>query len=55
MAEENSQQNLDQGVLIVTGASRGIGSAVARLAGLRGYVVAVNYSTGETEAKKVAS
>jgi NAD(P)-dependent dehydrogenase (short-subunit alcohol dehydrogenase family) len=30
--------------LIVTGASRGIGAAVARLAASRGYSVAVNYS-----------
>jgi len=40
--------------LIVTGASRGIGAAIARLAGQRGYAVAVNFSTGETEAQKVA-
>ncbi|HEV2439147.1 MAG TPA: SDR family oxidoreductase [bacterium] len=30
-------------VVVVTGASRGIGAAVARLAGARGYAVAVNY------------
>lgn len=30
-------------VVVVTGASRGIGAAVARLAGERGYGVAVNY------------
>jgi len=41
------------GTLIVTGASRGIGAAIARLAGHRGYAVAVNFSSGETEAKKV--
>jgi NAD(P)-dependent dehydrogenase (short-subunit alcohol dehydrogenase family) len=41
------------GTLIVTGASRGIGAAVATLAGQRGYVVAVNFSTGEADAKKV--
>jgi len=44
----------DLGTIIVTGASRGIGAAVARLAGNRGYAVAVNYSTGETEAKEIA-
>ena len=38
------------GTLIVTGASRGIGAAVAWLAGERGYAVAVNFSTGEAEA-----
>src|SRR5262245_5913637 len=30
-------------VMLVTGASRGIGAATARLAGRRGYAVAVNY------------
>lgn len=40
--------------VIVTGASRGIGAAVARLAASRGYAVAVNFSTGEAEARKVA-
>jgi NAD(P)-dependent dehydrogenase (short-subunit alcohol dehydrogenase family) len=43
------------GTLIVTGASRGIGAAVARLAGERGWAVAVNYSTGEAEAKQVVA
>jgi len=42
------------GTLIVTGASRGIGAAIARLAGQRGYAVAVNFSSGEAEAEKVA-
>jgi len=37
----------------VTGGSRGIGAAVARLAAARGYTVAVNYSSGEAEAKQV--
>jgi len=32
-----------KGVLLITGASRGIGAATARLAGERGYAVAVNY------------
>jgi len=41
------------GTLIVTGGSRGIGAAVARLAAARGYTVAVNYSSGEAEAKQV--
>jgi NAD(P)-dependent dehydrogenase (short-subunit alcohol dehydrogenase family) len=41
------------GTLIVTGASRGIGASIARLAGARGYAVAVNFSTGRAEAKKV--
>jgi NAD(P)-dependent dehydrogenase (short-subunit alcohol dehydrogenase family) len=43
----------DLGTLIVTGASRGIGAAIAELAGERGYAVAVNYSASVDEAKKV--
>jgi NAD(P)-dependent dehydrogenase (short-subunit alcohol dehydrogenase family) len=43
----------DLGTLIVTGASRGIGAAIAVLAGQRGYAVAVNFSTSEGEAKRV--
>ena len=41
------------GTVIVTGASRGIGAAITRLAAERGYPVAVNYSRGENEARKV--
>jgi NAD(P)-dependent dehydrogenase (short-subunit alcohol dehydrogenase family) len=40
------------GTLIITGASRGIGAAIARLAGERGYAVAVGFSSGETEARQ---
>jgi NAD(P)-dependent dehydrogenase (short-subunit alcohol dehydrogenase family) len=42
------------GTLIVTGASRGIGAAIAMLAGARGWSVAVNFSTGKREANGVA-
>jgi NAD(P)-dependent dehydrogenase (short-subunit alcohol dehydrogenase family) len=49
-----TEQN-ELGTLIVTGASRGIGAAVARLAGKRGYAVALNFSTGETEANRIAT
>jgi NAD(P)-dependent dehydrogenase (short-subunit alcohol dehydrogenase family) len=45
---------LSHGTLIVTGASRGIGAAVAELAGDRGFSVAVNFSTGEAEARAIA-
>jgi NAD(P)-dependent dehydrogenase (short-subunit alcohol dehydrogenase family) len=41
------------GVVLVTGGSRGIGAAVARLAGARGYAVAVNYTRDETAALRV--
>jgi NAD(P)-dependent dehydrogenase (short-subunit alcohol dehydrogenase family) len=43
----------DMGTLIVTGASRGIGAAIALFAGKCGYAVAVNFCTGEAEASKV--
>lgn len=43
----------DLGTLIVTGASRGIGAAIATLAGQCGYAVAVNYCKGEAAAQKV--
>jgi NAD(P)-dependent dehydrogenase (short-subunit alcohol dehydrogenase family) len=41
------------GTLVVTGASPGIGAAIAKLAGARGYSVAVNYATGKAEAQAV--
>src|SRR5215472_15523585 len=44
----------ESGTVIVTGASRGIGAAIARLAAERRYAVAVNYSTGAREAKAIA-
>ncbi len=40
-------------VLIITGASRGIGAATARLAGRRGYRVCVNYLQDREAAKAV--
>ncbi|MEP7031228.1 MAG: SDR family oxidoreductase [Pseudolabrys sp.] len=40
-------------VLLVAGGSRGIGAATARLAGERGYDVAVNYKTNSNAAAKV--
>ena len=42
------------GVMLVTGGSRGIGAAVARLAGRRGWDVAINYSQSTDKAKAVA-
>jgi NAD(P)-dependent dehydrogenase (short-subunit alcohol dehydrogenase family) len=41
------------GAVIVTGGSRGIGAAVAKLVGERGYPVAVNYTSGEAAAREV--
>jgi len=40
-------------ILLVTGASRGIGAAIARLAGARNYDVAVNYLRDEKAADTV--
>jgi NAD(P)-dependent dehydrogenase (short-subunit alcohol dehydrogenase family) len=45
--------NQQLGTMIVTGASRGIGAAVASLAASRGYAVAVNFCSGSTEAQRV--
>jgi NAD(P)-dependent dehydrogenase (short-subunit alcohol dehydrogenase family) len=45
----------ESGTLLVTGASRGIGAAIARFAAQRGYAVAVNFSSGEAEANKIAA
>jgi NAD(P)-dependent dehydrogenase (short-subunit alcohol dehydrogenase family) len=42
-------------VLIVTGASRGIGAATARLAGAAGYAVCVNYRRNQAAAERVVS
>lgn len=43
------------GAVIVTGGSRGIGAAVARLAGAHGYPVAVNYARDEAAADAVVA
>jgi NAD(P)-dependent dehydrogenase (short-subunit alcohol dehydrogenase family) len=45
---------LDQ-VLLVTGGSRGIGAATARLAAARGYAVAVNYTSRADAAAEVVA
>jgi len=43
------------GAIIVTGASRGIGAAVAKLVGAHGLPVAVNFTSGEAAAQEVVS
>ena len=47
MAESNK-------IVLVSGASRGIGAATARLFGAKGYTVVINYRTNEAAARKVA-
>ncbi len=42
-------------ILVVTGASRGIGAATARLAAARGYDVCVNYRSNKDAASRVVS
>ena len=42
-------------VMLITGASRGIGAATARLAAQRGYDVAVNYAGNKTAADAVVA
>lgn len=45
---------MDQ-VLVITGASRGIGAATAKLAGTRGWSVAVNYNASAAKAEEVVA
>ena len=40
-------------VMVVTGGSRGIGAAIARLAGRQGYAVCVNYNRNQEAADRV--
>jgi 3-oxoacyl-[acyl-carrier protein] reductase len=48
-----SNRKLDGKVAIVTGASRGIGRAIAERFAQEGAAVLINYRTGESEANKV--
>jgi len=44
-----------QKILVITGGSRGIGAATARLAGARGYAVCVNYRHNREAAERVVA
>jgi NAD(P)-dependent dehydrogenase (short-subunit alcohol dehydrogenase family) len=46
---------MTNGVLVVTGGSRGIGGGICRLAGERGWDVCVNYTDASVEADQVVS
>src|SRR5581483_131825 len=50
-----TQEDGMSGVVLVTGAGRGIGAAIARGAATRGYKVAINYSRSADAAKAVAT
>jgi NAD(P)-dependent dehydrogenase (short-subunit alcohol dehydrogenase family) len=43
------------GTLLVTGASQGIGAAVAKVAAAAGYAVAVNFNSAEGKARKLVN
>jgi len=43
------------GIVLITGGSRGIGAATAKLAAERGFAVCVNYRANETAARSVVS
>ncbi len=55
MSESERASDTRPAVCIVTGGGRGIGAAVARLAGRRGYAVCVNYRQDEAAARAVAA
>jgi NAD(P)-dependent dehydrogenase (short-subunit alcohol dehydrogenase family) len=46
---------VDEQVLLITGASRGIGAATALLAARKGFAVAVNYTRNEAAAREVVA
>ncbi|MEO0391762.1 MAG: SDR family oxidoreductase [Pseudomonadota bacterium] len=45
----------EQGTLVITGGSRGIGAACARLAATKGYDIAVSYAENEAAANQVVA
>jgi NAD(P)-dependent dehydrogenase (short-subunit alcohol dehydrogenase family) len=51
---EHQQANPVRPVVIVTGGSRGIGAATARLAASRGYAVCINYLSNQAAAESLA-
>ncbi|GCE08046.1 SDR family oxidoreductase [Dictyobacter aurantiacus] len=55
MPHANREEEKKAGTVIVTGASRGIGAATARLVGASGFAVAVNFANGEATARQVVA
>jgi NAD(P)-dependent dehydrogenase (short-subunit alcohol dehydrogenase family) len=54
IADQFRSKSMTRPVLLIAGGSRGIGAATARLAGERGYDVAINYLKNEKAAAGVA-
>ncbi len=52
---DQAERSGKRAVLVVTGASRGIGAAIARLGAARGYDVAINYRSDAAAAEAVAA
>ena len=53
MVETKGKKMSESSVVLITGASRGIGAATARLAAAAGYVVVVNYARNAVAAQRV--
>lgn len=53
MANQGLENQGGRGVVMVTGGSRGIGAATARIAAARGYAVCVNYTRNEAAALQI--
>lgn len=53
MSDSDPGGSIHHPVMIITGAGRGIGAAVALLAAERGYAVGINYRSDETSALQV--
>ncbi|GLV55615.1 glucose-1-dehydrogenase [Dictyobacter sp. S3.2.2.5] len=55
MPHANKEDEKKAGAIVVTGASRGIGAATARLVSASGFAVAVNFTHGEAAAHEVVA
>lgn len=53
--KENIVSHNSKGAIIITGASRGIGAAIARELANTGHPVVINYRSSETQAEKIAN
>ena len=46
---------MEKKVILITGASRGIGSEIARFFALKGYKVAINYNESKTQSEALVN